>query len=79
MIFARSGPFIFYNLEALRVLKPNVFKPLYDSRILGVVPRVKMRAKHKKDRIMVRCMIREMIVSNSRERAEPRCTNTKSV
>jgi hypothetical protein len=70
---------MFNDVVTLRVLKPNVLKPFDFIEAVRIIPEIKVRSKNQQNRIVIRSMAREMIVSSSSELRKPRRASTKSV
>jgi hypothetical protein len=74
-----SGPGLPNNAMALRILQPNMLKPLDFIEAVRVVPVVKIRTKNKQDGIVIRCMAGQVIVSDSSVVREPGGAGTESI
>jgi hypothetical protein len=61
------SPSLFNNVETLRVLNPNVLKSLDVVSFTRIISEVLIIAKHKENRVMIRCVARKVVVSSPRE------------
>jgi hypothetical protein len=73
------SPCLFYNIETLWVMDLYVLKSFNVVCFAGIISIILSRAKHKQNRVMVRCVARKVIVSSPRESSKPRRASTISV
>jgi hypothetical protein len=66
-----ANPSFLYDGRTLRILEPDVLKSLYSGRAIRVISGVVVGSKNQQNGVMVRAIIGQVIVCDSRESGEP--------